>query len=242
VYYGCGWAFRAKTPQYPSAISHFHSAAAAEPSNAVAHFLLGAALAGDGQADSARASLTRALRLDPDVMRALAPRLDERPALRARIEALLRGEPPTTPVAATPEARIAGNDRPNDVRAPQRAAVPAAVPSAPPSAPPAPPGALVLGAYACTHDTWSGPPSARRRVSEPKGSLLLRADGTYRYLENGADGRYRYDAATGSITWQGGGLATMRPERTTYRRNRATAQIDVRLTGVYEWSCGINLP
>jgi hypothetical protein len=33
----------------------------------------------------------------------------------------------------------------------------------------------------------------------------------------------------------------MRPERTTFRRNRRTAQIDITLKGDYAWSCGIDL-
>jgi hypothetical protein len=102
--------------------------------------------------------------------------------------------------------------------------------------------ALVFGSYNCTYDYWVGPPAARQRKSDPKGSLLLRADGTYRYFDNGGDGRYRYDAATGVLTWLSGGLAQMAPERTTFRRNQATAQIDVRQRGDYQWSCGIELP
>lgn len=79
-------------------------------------------------------------------------------------------------------------------------------------------------------------------VRDPKGSLLLRADGTYRLYDNGTNGRYRYDAATGRITWLTGQLADMKPERTTYRRNERTAQIEITLDDPYSWSCGINLP
>jgi hypothetical protein len=38
-----------------------------------------------------------------------------------------------------------------------------------------------------------------------------------------------------------GHLADQQPEATTFRRNTTTAQIDIRLLGVHEWSCGKNL-
>ena len=98
-----------------------------------------------------------------------------------------------------------------------------------------------FGSYACTYDYWVGPPAARQRASEKKGSLLLRRDGSYRYQDNGEDGRYRYDQATRAITWLTGPLAAMRPERTTFRRNVKTAQVDIRQRGDYAWSCGIDL-
>jgi hypothetical protein len=313
VYYGCGSIFRSNPPQYFSAIGRFRNAAMAEPGNAVAHFLLGAAQLGYGQADSARIALRRALALDPTVMQRLAPRLAERPELRTRIEALLGAGPaasapqpaqpgatgaagaagapaavPTGPATAPPrpaalfqvgdavEVRASGSDWergvvvrveddrgdgslylyqvrrelvpgdrstattsriwPNDIRAARGA------PAGRPAPAPAAPTALVLGTYACDADYWAGPPSARQRVPNPKGALLLRADGTYRYLDNGANGRYEYAPSTGAIRWVSGPLAAMRPERATFRRNVRTAQIDITQRGDHAWSCGINLP
>src|SRR5690242_8767569 len=77
VFYGCQALFRSKTPQYFSAIGRFQAAVEKEPSNAVARFLLGAALAGYDKRDSARATLERALAMDAGVMERLAPRLAE---------------------------------------------------------------------------------------------------------------------------------------------------------------------
>jgi hypothetical protein len=300
IFYGCGALFRSKPPEYFSAIGRFRSALARDPENAVAEFLLGVAYAGYDQPDSARAALGRALALDPGVARTLAPRLAERPALRARVGALLSGAPAPAPAAAPAPAPaaapapatapapapafrpgdvvevlgsgdawergvvVSANDENRDgslftyhVRRrlvpkdpatevvskvyPPRIRAATAAPPAPAEAPAAP-GALVYGAYACAFEYWSGPPAARQRQREEKGSLLLRPDGTYRHYDNGATGRYRYDAATGALTWLSGPLAALRPERTTFRRNRATAQIDIRQRGDYEWSCGTDLP
>ena len=244
VFYGCGYLFRSSPSQPALAQSYFERAALLEPRNAVAHFLLGAALAGQGMPDSARAAVTRALRLDPEVGRRLGARFAERPELRERLEALFRPAPATPAAPAAPAAAPAAAPvRPAAAPAAPTAPAPVPAPAAP--AKPATPGwggALVPGSYACTYDYWSGAGAYRRMVSDPKGSLTLRADGTYRRLDNGGTGRYAYDAGTGEIRWLTGPMAEMKPERTRFRRNQRTAQIDIRLTGVYEWSCGINLP
>ncbi|GLC27543.1 hypothetical protein [Roseisolibacter agri] len=248
VFYGCGYLFKSSPSQPALAQSYFERAALLEPRSAVAHFLLGASLAGQGRADSARAVVTRALKLDPEVGRRLGARFAERPELRERMEALFRPAPatPTAPAAAPVPAAAPAAPPVRPAAAPVAPAAPAA-PAPAPAAPatPATPawgGALVLGSYACTYDYWSGAGAYRRMVSDPKGSLTLRADGTYRRLDNGGTGRYAYEAATGEIRWLTGPMAAMKPERTRFRRNQRTAQIDIRLSGVYEWSCGIDLP
>jgi hypothetical protein len=38
-----------------------------------------------------------------------------------------------------------------------------------------------------------------------------------------------------------GPLADRSPERTTYRRNQTTTQLDIRFGSANEWSCGHNL-
>jgi len=94
-------------------------------------------------------------------------------------------------------------------------------------------GTLELGDYVCDY---------RPNLSTPrqqKGTISLLANGQYRYL--GTNGRFRYDQAKGAITWLSGPMADRRPERTTYRRNQNTTQLDIRFGEANEWSCGHNL-
>jgi hypothetical protein len=121
---------------------------------------------------------------------------------------------------------------PDNVRAPLGVAAPV-VPTAG--------GNLVLGDYACTYDTWIGALPNRLFSSEPQGYFSLFGDGTYSWLDNGGSGSFAYDSGTGLLTWLDGPLADKLPERTRFRLNTATSQIDILFTGVYEWSCGHNL-
>lgn len=305
IYYGCGWLFRSRPAQHFQAIGRFQAALTSDPDNAVAFYLLGVALAGNDEPDSARVVLARALELDPGVERKLTPRLAESPSLRAKVDAVLgrsaaQAKPPT-PTATAPAAptaqratppvetaafrvgdmveirapgsgewergavvgvddepnaygrytyrvrrRVVANDPsteveskfyPNDVRAARTGAATQSAPAARKAG-----GLLALGTYACTYDSWSGAGAKRTRISQPKGSLTLKAGGTYTYLDNGGTGRYRYDATTGAIVWLSGPIAQMSPDKTTFIRNRNTAQIDIRMKDVYEWSCGRNVP
>lgn len=94
-------------------------------------------------------------------------------------------------------------------------------------------GKLELGDYVCDYrpNMYSAP--------QQRGIVSLLAGGQYRYL--GEPGRFRYDAATGSVTWLSGPLADRSPERTTYRRNQRTTQLDISFGVANEWSCGHNL-
>lgn len=111
------------------------------------------------------------------------------------------------------------------------------------SAAPAPvlPASFAVGAYACTHDYWTGASPYRQRRSDPTGSITLLADGTYRWLDNGGTGHFRFDAASSAVTWVDGPLADKRPRKTTYRRNVRTSQIDITFADGVDWSCGHNL-
>lgn len=94
-------------------------------------------------------------------------------------------------------------------------------------------GALVLGDYVCDY---------RPNLQAPrqqKGTISLLAGGRYTYL--GGRGRFRYDSKKGSVDWLSGPLADRKPERTTYRRNERTTQLDIRFGAANEWSCGHNL-
>jgi hypothetical protein len=94
-------------------------------------------------------------------------------------------------------------------------------------------GALVLGDYVCDYR-----PNLSVRPQQ-KGTVTLLADGQYRYL--GDRGRFRYDPASGAVTWLTGPLADRKPQRTSYRRNQTTTQLDIRFGEANEWSCGHNL-
>lgn len=121
--------------------------------------------------------------------------------------------------------------------------------AAPPgeTAPPAVPAAaalsgvgdLVTGDYACDEGHWSM--SEQRMIYQVRGAFTLHPDGTYRWLDNGGSGTFRYDADTRQVTWLTGPLADKQSRMTTYKRNEKTTQIDIRFTDDVEWSCGHNL-
>lgn len=91
---------------------------------------------------------------------------------------------------------------------------------------------LFYGGYVCREDLGA---------SGVTSILSLQANGNYKF--RGSSGRYRYDPATGKITWTSGYLSA--DENTTkFRRNKNTAQIDITFktaSGNLEWSCGTNL-
>jgi hypothetical protein len=120
-----------------------------------------------------------------------------------------------------------------------RPATPAPAPARP--AAPARPEPLVLGTYACTHDYTTGSTGGGYTFRhDPVGYVVLKAGGVYQWGDNGQGGRYRYDAATRTLTWIGGRLGNA-PSRTTFQRNAKTAQIDIEWESAYRWSCGKNL-
>ena len=122
---------------------------------------------------------------------------------------------------------------PDNVRAPEGVPAPAV---------PVAGGPLVMGAYSCQHYQWTAPPPNGRLAPTQMGSFTLFAGGTYTWLDNGEGGTYAYDPTTGAITWLSGYFAAGQPEQSAFRQNSArTAQVDILWTGVYTWSCGINL-
>jgi len=102
------------------------------------------------------------------------------------------------------------------------------------------PGQLVPGAYACTHDYWTGAMPYRQRHSDPVGTITLAANGTYRWLSNGGGGTYRLGAG-GALTFLTGPIATKQPKSASYRVNQHTSQIDISFADGFDWSCGHNL-
>ncbi|MGV3530286.1 MAG: tetratricopeptide repeat protein [Flavisolibacter sp.] len=100
-------------------------------------------------------------------------------------------------------------------------------------------GKLVLGTYVCTHTVWRGAGvNGGFAPPEQKGSFTLLANGTYRWLDNGGTGRYRYDAATGNITWLSGPLADKQVKSSGFQPGKNIAQITLNFSEDYRWECG----
>lgn len=256
---------------YWMAVIHLRQAVALAPNHAEANLLLGSALSSDGKWDEARPFLERAAELDPKLRAEADRLLDAAPGRVASPATPVPPAPPASSVATGPMQpaaffRVGDAIEVEHVKGIWRAGVVIRVNPADcanyivryspygkgeaelpfwcgsvraPTGRTAPyetaalGGALEFGDYVC--DYRPNLNSAR----QGKGTVTLLAGGQYRYL--GGRGRYRYDAKTGSVTWLSGPLADRRPERTTYRRNERTAQLDIRFGLANEWSCGHNL-
>jgi len=103
-------------------------------------------------------------------------------------------------------------------------------------------GKLVYGDYACTQTVWNGsnttggfgPPIA-------KGYFALKSNGTYRWLDNGGSGTYRYDEKTGNITWLSGPLRDKQIKSSQYKPAQTYAQITLNFSESVRWECGCKM-
>lgn len=100
-------------------------------------------------------------------------------------------------------------------------------------------GKLVYGNYVCTETVWSGS-NTNGGFQSPiqRGSFSLKPDGTYRWLDNGNTGRYRYDAQTGNITWLSGPLLEKQVKTSQFQPGKNIAQITLNFSESYRWECG----
>ncbi|WP_188973336.1 hypothetical protein [Deinococcus aerolatus] len=114
--------------------------------------------------------------------------------------------------------------------------LPKAAPPAVPTPAAGPGGTLVPGDYSCWLER-PGPNGTRSDV--PRGTLTLRTNGTYTYM--GKSGTFRYNAASGVVTFTAGYFTNPTPERTSWIRHQKTAQIDIHWAYANDWSCGMNL-
>jgi Tfp pilus assembly protein PilF len=105
-----------------------------------------------------------------------------------------------------------------------------------PAAKPVYGGALVYGNYTCHQSVYNGAGVSPAYSYKYHGYFALKPDGTYRWLDNGATGRYSYDAKTGTVKFLTGQLATAQSAR--YQKGTTTAQITVNFTDSYRWECG----
>ena len=102
-----------------------------------------------------------------------------------------------------------------------------------------PGGPIVLGKYGCTQSIYR----VIKGVTEyeMKGSVTLRPNGTYQYLDNGKPGRYRYDAKSGVVTWIDGPFKAMQAS-TTYEKYKGRNLLEMRFKDEkgreYKWICG----
>lgn len=149
-------------------------------------------------------------------------------AAAAHLQKAIAGDPN---LAAQYDAEVATK------RAAWNQIVAAKQPKTTPAAPaPAPGGELVYGNYVCSETIWNGPNSNPAFRSEYRGYFELKSNGTYRWLDNGETGRYRYDAKTGAVTWLSGKFAGGgAPKSTTYRRSGANGLMTINFSDTLRW-------
>jgi hypothetical protein len=97
-------------------------------------------------------------------------------------------------------------------------------------------GSLAYGDYVCEE-------GLQATGLTPKGYVRLNPDGTYRYLDGGITGRYRYNTGTGELTWLSGYFTQGNRTTTTYQPGNRVSQIDITFhtqAGELYWSCGHN--
>lgn len=101
-------------------------------------------------------------------------------------------------------------------------------------------GKLVFGNYTCHVSVWNGPNVSPAYRFDYKGYFALKNDGSYRWLDNGATGKYNYDPATGELIWLSGHFKGLQPKITQYQLGDTTAQITISFSDNNRWECGCN--
>ncbi|HKZ66823.1 MAG TPA: tetratricopeptide repeat protein [Chitinophagaceae bacterium] len=99
-------------------------------------------------------------------------------------------------------------------------------------------GKLVYGNYTCHQSVWNGPNVSPAYSYKYHGYFQLRKDGTYRWLDDGATGRYSYDKKNGEITWLSGYFKSAPPKKNQYRADTKIPQVTVTFSDTYKWECG----
>jgi hypothetical protein len=96
---------------------------------------------------------------------------------------------------------------------------------------------LAVGKYGCTSSSYNS--SSGFYESTPRGSVVLSADGSYRYLglETPSPGRYLYHSTSGKITFQGGYLDQGEATPMDDRPNRYFLVFPTIPGG--RWTCGL---
>ncbi|HJY23641.1 MAG TPA: hypothetical protein VJ279_12185, partial [Hanamia sp.] len=99
-------------------------------------------------------------------------------------------------------------------------------------------GNLLYGNYTCHVSVWNGPNVSPAYRYDYKGYFALKKDGSYRWLDDGATGKYTYDAATGELKWLSGHFKGYKPKITQYQPGNKTAQITITFSDNNRWECG----
>jgi Flp pilus assembly protein TadD len=102
-------------------------------------------------------------------------------------------------------------------------------------------GKLVFGNYTCHQTIYNGPNATPAFSNQYKGYFVLRANGTYRWLDDGGEGKYSYDSSTGKVTWLSGHLAGQKAQLTTYKISSGYGQITINFNDNYRWECGCKI-
>ncbi|GAB3857214.1 hypothetical protein GCM10028822_30550 [Hymenobacter terrigena] len=116
--------------------------------------------------------------------------------------------------------------------------------SQPKETPPAAPiptkagGTLLFGNYTCTVTVYNGPNASPAFRNDYRGYFLLRPNGTYRWLDNGGEGRYSYNPATGLITWLSGRFEANQGQTIYKVLPSGNGQATVNLVDNLRWECG----
>lgn len=98
-------------------------------------------------------------------------------------------------------------------------------------------GNLVFGNYTCHRSVWNGPNKSPAYSFKYKGYFSLQSNGTYKWLDNGETGTYKYDSKTGNVTWLSGYFRTSGASSAPYHLNSKTAQITVNFSDSNTWEC-----
>jgi tetratricopeptide (TPR) repeat protein len=99
-------------------------------------------------------------------------------------------------------------------------------------------GPLVYGNYTCHVSVWNGPNVSPAYRFDYKGYFALKKDGSYRWLDDGATGKFTYNATTGEVDWLSGYFKGFKPKITQYQPGDKTAQITIIFSDSYRWECG----
>ncbi|UYZ60377.1 tetratricopeptide repeat protein [Hymenobacter latericus] len=215
---------------FDNAARRFEAVSRSAPNHAEAQLLLGQCYTELGRYAEARTALAKATELDAG----LKPRATEYLALIDTREKGADGARSKAEAeAAAVRARAAAALR---ARAEAEAAARNTAFSAPVAAAP-----LVYGVYTCSFDNWDA--ASQRFTSVPKGAFELNANGTYRYLDGSASGRYTYNAQTRQLIWITGYFAEAGKPKTTFAPGEKVSQLNIEFStdkGPQRWSCGCN--
>lgn len=202
--------FEAKSYDYAS--WRFETILRMDENHALSHYLLGLCQLAMGKEALGKASLEKAIALVPE----LKARRD------GDIMLYSKKQPPKTdaiPTSKKDPAPVKKTEKPVAEKAG---------------------GPLVFGNYNCHYQQYQGAGAIVAYKSIPQGYFRLNANGTYRWLDNGETGKYKYDPKTGKITWLSGYFAKSKPVSTIYHPGEKVASIRVEMRKNYTWGCGCN--